>query len=76
MKLPEPALVYWNHIDILHPEYRKVTGYTEAQMRQCWNDALDAAAKVAHDEDVSVTDNPLGVQFCIEQEILKLKESV
>ena len=28
MKLPEPALVYWNHIDILHPEYRKVTGYT------------------------------------------------
>lgn len=42
MNLPEPAMIF--------PVVAKDspwTGYSEAQMRQHWNDALEAAAEIA-----------------------------
>lgn len=67
MKLPEPV-PYHEFQDGYH-------GYTESQMRQMWNDALDAAAKMCTDLARGINVNGQNGRYkeCAE-EILKLKE--
>lgn len=77
MKLPKPAVCN---------KYPTPGYYTEAQMRQCWCDALDAAAKVCEStvwsDDIdywrNATKKEISTRSMLEcaSEILKLKEEL